>query len=579
MSVFIPTVLRQFISYGVEAGFDKTNVPPWLRTTIGTLSGAGVAVVTHAIGFWRDKNAGTATPTSRRSRVIMAGTALAAAVAELATNTAAGSASTHFAFTMYTGMRDLMVQSRVRLQNPNTSGTVPDWTHFGLMMVGYGIDQGLVNLAMSRLASPSGSAAWNARSSFVEQIKHALARGGLNLLGEIGEDLMFQAIPSVRSQIRGGSDAHVLQLTIEDVGYQKGYLANGALGPWAVRTGILSTTTAILAILTPRLANDPALLEGTSDLVVALVNGLLYEPFANSGSGQPSPVRTTDAGDEESGKEYSPSSDATSIRSYMHPNADMSNCNTGSRRIWTLPRRRRRPRIVVSDHGHDGWSFVQPQRGNVLCAQKSVTSKTSICIESINTSEPDKLATGGSKGIPRTQDFPTEYAAAMDQESEREQLRAAAGGIATIDLGALRRNFRLGLAMLANPKPGVDGQQAAPRRTRAAAVVKANAYGLGADIVSKTLVSEGCRDFFVARIGEAVELRRMLQSSRPDLVSDVAINVLDGNLVGADPRLLIKYKITPVLNSLQQVREWNAAGVDARRQLPAVLQFDSGMSR
>lgn len=156
-------------------------------------------------------------------------------------------------------------------------------------------------------------------------------------------------------------------------------------------------------------------------------------------------------------------------------------------------------------------------------------------------------------------------------DRQREQLRGAAGGIATIDLGAMRRNFRIGMAMVGGVPPG--------------AVVKANGYGLGADIVGKTLVSEGCRDFFVARITEAVDLREALRADRTHIDGEtpidqaIAINVLDGNLAGADPELLIRNRITPVLNSLDQVKAWNDAGKARGQKLPAILQFDSGMHR
>ncbi|HET7866868.1 MAG TPA: alanine racemase, partial [Burkholderiaceae bacterium] len=142
----------------------------------------------------------------------------------------------------------------------------------------------------------------------------------------------------------------------------------------------------------------------------------------------------------------------------------------------------------------------------------------------------------------------------------------AAGAVATVDLGAMRRNFRAGLEKLGE---GVT----------AAAVIKADGYGLGAMRVAKVLLEEGCRDFFVARISEAVDLRKSLRTECPELADKVAINVLDGNLAGSDPQWLIEHRITPVLNSLEQVQEWNEAGRAQARPLPAILQVDSGMNR
>ena len=47
-----------------------------------------------------------------------------------------------------------------------------------------------------------------------------------------------------------------------------------------------------------------------------------------------------------------------------------------------------------------------------------------------------------------------------------------------------------------------------------AAVVKANAYGLGVEPISKRLWSVGCKEFFVAEVSEGVSLRKMLPSAR-----------------------------------------------------------------
>src|SRR6187455_2812451 len=62
-----------------------------------------------------------------------------------------------------------------------------------------------------------------------------------------------------------------------------------------------------------------------------------------------------------------------------------------------------------------------------------------------------------------------------------------------VDLDALARNF----AKLC--------RAAAP--AQCAAVVKADAYGLGVERIAKRLLQEGCRRLFVATAGEARELR------------------------------------------------------------------------
>ena len=132
-----------------------------------------------------------------------------------------------------------------------------------------------------------------------------------------------------------------------------------------------------------------------------------------------------------------------------------------------------------------------------------------------------------------------------------------AGGRLTIDLAALRANYQM-IADRAGP-------------ARAAAVVKADAYGLGAEQVAGALAQAGCRDFFVAVITEALELA-------PKLPADARVYVLNGLPPGAEATCAAA-GVVPVLNSLGQVERWRA---EARRRgvrLPAVIQVDSGMSR
>jgi alanine racemase len=132
-----------------------------------------------------------------------------------------------------------------------------------------------------------------------------------------------------------------------------------------------------------------------------------------------------------------------------------------------------------------------------------------------------------------------------------------AAGTLTIDLGAMRANYRT--------------VRAAAAPASAGAVVKADAYGLGADRVAPALYAEGCRDFFVAHLAEALALR-------PLLAADSRLFVMNGLQPGTE-RICAEAGIIPMLNSLKQVTNWRALGAAAPAPLPAVLQFDSGMSR
>ncbi|WFU11791.1 alanine racemase (plasmid) [Rhizobium sp. CB3090] len=132
-----------------------------------------------------------------------------------------------------------------------------------------------------------------------------------------------------------------------------------------------------------------------------------------------------------------------------------------------------------------------------------------------------------------------------------------ASGYLTIDLAALARNYEK-LSSKVSP-------------ARAAAVVKADAYGLGAERVASRLYAHGCRHFFVAQFVEALRLR-------PTLAVDAQIFVLNGLQPGNETRC-VREGFVPVINSLEQWHQWAAAAKGAGRRLPAVLQFDSGMSR
>ena len=118
-----------------------------------------------------------------------------------------------------------------------------------------------------------------------------------------------------------------------------------------------------------------------------------------------------------------------------------------------------------------------------------------------------------------------------------------------IDLDALARNY----ARL----------RAAAAPSECAAVVKADAYGLGVAPVARRLLAEGCKRFFVATASEAAELRALAPSAE--------IYVLEGARDG-EVDTLAYARATPVLCSLEQVERWRGRG-------RALLQIDTGMGR
>lgn len=127
-----------------------------------------------------------------------------------------------------------------------------------------------------------------------------------------------------------------------------------------------------------------------------------------------------------------------------------------------------------------------------------------------------------------------------------------AGARLSVDLAALIANWR---ELDARARPG-----------RAAAVVKADAYGLGADFVGPALTQAGCRTFFVAFPAEAVALWRFVTD--PEII---VLNALDASgLAQCRDR-----GFTPTLNSPAEAAWWLENG----RGQPAGLMVDTGMNR
>jgi alanine racemase len=131
-----------------------------------------------------------------------------------------------------------------------------------------------------------------------------------------------------------------------------------------------------------------------------------------------------------------------------------------------------------------------------------------------------------------------------------------AGAVLEVDLTGVIANWRLLAARVAPAD--------------CAAVVKADAYGLGAPQVSAALAAAGCRLFFVATLDEAIALRNRLLAS-------CEIAVLNGPVADSADEFVF-YQLVPVLNEPGQIADWAEV---ARRHggLPAMLHVDTGMAR
>jgi len=103
------------------------------------------------------------------------------------------------------------------------------------------------------------------------------------------------------------------------------------------------------------------------------------------------------------------------------------------------------------------------------------------------------------------------------------------------------------------------------------AAVKANSYGLGATEISKALLLENCRHFFVASSEEGVNLRKAIGNK-------VDILVLNG-VFEYDALELIEYNLIPVLNNLKQIEIWQKFSNLKQKILPGYLHFNTGINR
>jgi alanine racemase len=143
--------------------------------------------------------------------------------------------------------------------------------------------------------------------------------------------------------------------------------------------------------------------------------------------------------------------------------------------------------------------------------------------------------------------LPESYVAPADPET---------GGTLTIDLDAIEANWRaLSRELLT---------------VECAAVVKANAYGLGLEPVTAKLAKAGCKTFFVADISEA---RRVRARTR-----DAAVYVLDGFTPEA-ATAFVELNVRPAINSMAELAEWDAFVTSHNWRGGAAIHVDTGMNR
>ncbi|MGY3697989.1 alanine racemase [Bradyrhizobium sp. USDA 3240] len=132
----------------------------------------------------------------------------------------------------------------------------------------------------------------------------------------------------------------------------------------------------------------------------------------------------------------------------------------------------------------------------------------------------------------------------------------AATGILTVDLDAIIANWRK-LEKTAVP-------------AECAAVVKANAYGCGAEQVSRALAKAGCKTFFVATVEEAAVVRAA--------VPQATVYAL-GGFFQQTGDAYAKIDCKPVIGDLNELAEWDVFCRRSGWSGGAAIHIDTGMNR
>ena len=104
------------------------------------------------------------------------------------------------------------------------------------------------------------------------------------------------------------------------------------------------------------------------------------------------------------------------------------------------------------------------------------------------------------------------------------------------------------------------------KKSKIAAVVKANAYGLGIEKVSKILIKNKCKDFFVATLEEALELRKINKNIKIYILNGISKNEVN---------LFYKNNLIPVINNINEYKIL----LKTNKYYQVALHYDTGMNR
>src|SRR5262249_13814817 len=138
--------------------------------------------------------------------------------------------------------------------------------------------------------------------------------------------------------------------------------------------------------------------------------------------------------------------------------------------------------------------------------------------------------------------------------------------VARVDLAAIADNFRAIADLVQRPSSGLP-PSASPQII---AVVKANAYGHGANAVGLTLERAGAAMLACADIEEGVALRKAGVKTPVLVFGALGISDLDG---------VFEHDLTPTISTPSAARALQAAAARRGVQLRCHLKIDTGMNR
>lgn len=144
----------------------------------------------------------------------------------------------------------------------------------------------------------------------------------------------------------------------------------------------------------------------------------------------------------------------------------------------------------------------------------------------------------------------------LSAEANQAAALATFGGVLTVDLDTIIANWRK-LEKTAVP-------------AECSAVIKADAYGCGAEQVARALNKAGCKTFFVATIEEARKVRAA--------VPEPAIYVLGGYFQNTGEHYA-QINCRPVIGDLNELAEWDVFCRRTGWTGGAAIHIDTGMNR